>query len=356
MQTLYIEPEKLAPFVTDLMALQRVFGPVLRDGVYACEWLSDASNLALPPSGMPRVSAKEALLPRTEVLFYCKVGRNTEKTVPPPPPEPQLLFGVHPCDVQGVAVLDAVFSAEPFPDQPYMARRAATTVVGLGVHPDAAAPSCFFEKLGISSMDHRGCDLFLVPLSGGGYALELLSEKAAALGACTDKLAAAAPDVLAEVAALRSEAASRATREFDIAAIRDRLKTMFDSALWEEMAEKCVGCGACAFLCPTCHCFDIQDEVCGNVGCRVRNWDTCQFSMFTKHASGHNPRDSQLGRARQRIMHKFEYGFSNFGIPFCIGCGRCVEVCPVHNDLRTALSRIVDGGAVDQGSGEDAAT
>ena len=96
----------------------------------------------------------------------------------------------------------------------------------------------------------------------------------------------------------------------------------------------------CTYLCPTCHCFDISDEVKGNDGIRIRNWDSCMFPMFTKETSGHNPRPSQKERWRQRVMHKFRYYVDNFNAIACVGCGRCVMACPVNLDIRKVVADI----------------
>ncbi|MCE5274896.1 MAG: 4Fe-4S dicluster domain-containing protein, partial [Deltaproteobacteria bacterium] len=92
--------------------------------------------------------------------------------------------------------------------------------------------------------------------------------------------------------------------------------------------------------CPTCHCFDISDEVKGSDGKRLRNWDSCMFPLFTKETSGHNPRPSQKERWRQRVMHKFRYYVDNFGAIACVGCGRCVMSCPVNLDIRKIVEDI----------------
>ena len=109
------------------------------------------------------------------------------------------------------------------------------------------------------------------------------------------------------------------------------------------LIDTCVGCGSCAYTCPTCHCFDIVDESHGMGGCRVRNWDSCQFAGFTLHASGHNPRRDQAARQRQRSTHKFVIYPEKFGDVLCTGCGNCYRNCPVNlgvlNVLRAAAAQ-----------------
>jgi formate hydrogenlyase subunit 6/NADH:ubiquinone oxidoreductase subunit I len=128
--------------------------------------------------------------------------------------------------------------------------------------------------------------------------------------------------------------------KLDLVKIKGWLDNNFESDFWKEIALRCVGCGACAFICPACHCFDINDEGTEAKGCRRKHWDACGFSKFTNHASGHNPRDVQPSRYRNRIMHKFKYYDDKFGKTLCTGCGRCIRACPVGIDIAGILEDI----------------
>ena len=123
--------------------------------------------------------------------------------------------------------------------------------------------------------------------------------------------------------------------------MKSKLDGIFEEEVWETITNNCLGCGACTYLCPTCHCFDITDEINGSgEGIRLRSWDSCQYSLFTKHASGHNPRVNKKQRMRQRIMHKFSYTVEKNEAIFCVGCGRCVHHCPVNLDIRDMLTTL----------------
>jgi ferredoxin len=118
---------------------------------------------------------------------------------------------------------------------------------------------------------------------------------------------------------------------------------LFEAPFWDRVAFACINCGTCTYLCPTCWCFDIQDEVFGKEGDRIRNWDACMFPLFTLHGSGHNPRENKVQRVRQRFMHKLKYYVDKYedGVA-CVGCGRCVQFCPVNIDIRKVFE-LMDG-------------
>jgi len=106
-----------------------------------------------------------------------------------------------------------------------------------------------------------------------------------------------------------------------------------------------LACGTCTYVCPQCHCFNIEDRLLLDGGERVRAWDSCMYPGFTIQASGHNPRPDQAARWRQRIMHKFEYLPRNVGLYGCVGCGRCILSCPVQLDIRQVLDRVRQAAA-----------
>ncbi len=134
------------------------------------------------------------------------------------------------------------------------------------------------------------------------------------------------------------------TTKFDFDLVTKVLDENFEHPVWQEISESCIGCSSCTFLCPTCTCFDVIDEndEYNNRGRRIRIWDTCQSCLYTLETSGHNPRPTRIQRCRNRIMHKFSYYPSNYDCLGCVGCGRCITACPVNNELRLIIDKILE--------------
>jgi len=186
-------------------------------------------------------------------------------------------------------------------------------------------------------------DLFLVDL-GEKYLVEAISEKGKII---TDKLSwlsDAKKDDIQKAEELSKEAEESITTKFDFDIVTKILGENFEHPIWQEIAESCIGCSSCTFLCPTCTCFDVieENDHYNNKGKRIRIWDTCQSCLYTLETSGHNPRPAKIQRCRNRIMHKFSYYPSNYDCLGCVGCGRCIIACPVNNELRMIIDKVME--------------
>jgi sulfhydrogenase subunit beta (sulfur reductase) len=129
-------------------------------------------------------------------------------------------------------------------------------------------------------------------------------------------------------------------RTLDTKGLPEILNSLYENDIWEDISRICLGCNICTYSCPVCHCFDIQDECDGLQGCRVRIWDCCSNPEYTLHASGHNPRSTRVQRVRNKILHKFSFLPKNVDMFGCVGCGRCIELCPENWDILDAIERV----------------
>ena len=270
-------------------------------------------------------SAKGVIFPPVEELFRYHMKKEgadlpeQEKTIPT-----TLVFGLRPCDAAATASLNAVFTWD-YQDSQFKERLENTYF--MPVSCSRADEYCFCTSVGGNPGDTRGSDILLTKLSTGEYLAEIVTEKG-------KKITELAPELFGtEPLEPKEKNLAVVDRRFDARELKQKLETLFDSNIWVQQSLRCIGCGACAFVCPTCVCFDIQDEARGNQGKRLRCWDSCGFSLFTLHTSGHNPRDKQSQRWRQRVMHKFSYQPDRLAVTGCVGCGRCSRACPVDMNL-----------------------
>ena len=278
----------------------------------------------------PANSIKEFFFPKQETLYQYRIkGREIQLIEPAQSKQEQIIVGARPCDAAALPILDHVFNWD-FVDEFYNQRRAASTVVTIACSaPDEA---CFCTSVGLGPEDQRGSDAILLELGDGRYELRCVTEKGKALFSGKS-----------ENSSETAKAAPLPERKFDAAKVRAFVGSHFEDPFWAEHGRTCLACGVCAFSCPTCHCFDIVDAGASSGSARVRTWDTCQFPIFTLHASGHNPRGAQPARQRQRILHKFSIYPEKFGEILCTGCGNCVRNCPVGMGVLSMLTEIQSG-------------
>jgi ferredoxin len=318
------------------------YGPIMgSEGVSLSELdpddevVLDYLNFTLPP--------KRQFFPQNEVIYTYEGGDITDALLSGETSEGiRVIFGVRPCDVLSLLYLDKVFLDEKFIDPYYRTRRDNSIIISLACSDPLE--TCFCTSVGGSPVGNEGADILAFDVGDA-----LLFEAATPKGEDFMKAHSGLfEEPEAEHTRTRDEQASSAEKKvpvMDVSDITERLQANFDSPIWDEIAGRCLSCGVCTYVCPTCHCFGLYDEAQGGEielkGCRIRVQDGCMFPSFTLEASGHNPRTSNGERMRQRMMHKFRYTVENFGDIFCVGCGRCIGHCPVNIDIRETLAEVL---------------
>ena len=254
--------------------------------------------------------------------------------------KPLYIVGAAACDIAALQSLDVIFLQDEFTDIFYKSRRESTVVIGM----DCTAPldTCFCTLAGGDPYPREGFDLSLSP-SGDNLLVETGSDVGDDIIARNKSMFRDATDLqILERDRIRSDIrqqVSSRNSEFVIERSRtELLEIMRESDGWFEHVATCVGCGACLFACPTCHCFLLYDQRGENSRFeRIREWDACIYAGFSRMAGGSSPRLGIMERFRHRYLHKLEYYPKNFGFEACTGCGRCIAGCMGQIDMRAVL-------------------
>ena len=270
-------------------------------------------------------SAKDLFFPQVENLVDFKVtGQQIEVIESRDPAEPFVIFGVRACDCRSFDILDKVFLCDPV-DTYYQSRREHAAVVTLAcTEPEE---TCFCTALGIDPTDPAGDVTGWI--AGEELYLRANTEKGEALLASLPMLSDGGKPEQDKSVFDRLP-----LKDLDWSAFGgERMMEHFRSSRWASLAESCLGCGTCTFVCPTCQCYDVKDFKTNGGVKRYRCWDSCMYSDFTLMSAG-QPRPTQLERFRQRFMHKLVYYPANHEGEFgCVGCGRCLQKCPISMNI-----------------------
>ena len=276
-------------------------------------------------------SAKDLFFPQVENLVNFKVsGKQMEIIENRDSAEPFVVFGVRACDCRSFDILDAVFLSDPV-DTFYQTRRENGVVVTLAC--SKPAETCFCGVFGIDAANPAG-DVTCWMDENNLY-WQANTEKGIALTNSLSMLTDSDPAAVAPIQEKSRDILKKLPLgDLDLSGFEsEKLLELFNSDVWAELSESCLGCGTCTFVCPTCQCYDVQDFDNGREVRRFRCWDSCMYSDFTMMAHGTN-RPTQKERFRQRFMHKLVYYPSNNnGVFGCVGCGRCLQKCPIHMNI-----------------------
>ena len=320
--------QNLAPLLESMANGRDVFVPAVVDGVAkfarygeGVEPAFDLVHTTMPP--------KDLLFPQTQKMYHYDVDANGSYHIYEYDEScEQVVFGIRPCDMRSIVCLDEVFLTKGFVDEFYANAREKLLCVSIGCAQ--AAETCFCESMGIDPQLAPNADMMLQDC-GDAFNVIAQTEKGEAEVARWESYL--------EQGEAQPVACDQSLK-VSMDGVVDKLEGMYDHPIWENLSIKCLNCGTCTYVCPTCHCFDISQENRRKDGVRFRCWDSCMFSEYTAMAGGHNPRPEKLERVRNRFMHKLNFFECRYGMSLCVGCGRCVEKCPVALDITRLIDEI----------------
>jgi len=325
----FLDGDRVAGFVAHLMKQKPVYAPHRKGGnSYSFELTEKADDVVLD---YPRTlhSVKKFFLPPHEELLRFDLTKNDYEPVDIPMTE-AVFLGVHSYDLAAVGRLDYNFTVGS-PEKNYLTRRQDAIFIGVSFTPDKYH---FSGSVGIRPEDNLGCDVFLTRLFEG-YVLEVLTSRGR-------KLVEGFPMPA-------HEAGKPVTGHFQQhiyvpqTKLGEIMAKSYDNPVWGETADKCVGCGTCNIVCPTCYCFNVEESVDITVtrGSRERHWDGCMLRKFSEVAGGEVFRESLASRQRHRVFRKFKYISDQTGQPWCVGCGRCSAYCTAGISIVSIVNRLI---------------
>lgn len=349
-----LAPEGLDDLVRALIAGGRdVIAPVVRDGVMALDTISSADELPIGWSddqgpgtyrieqsqdqtrfrfAAPAQSWKRFLHEERTLLVRTRVVDGNIEIDGPPDAVPELAFvGIRACDLAAIQRLDVVLAGDP----EYQRRRAGLAVIA--VDCATAASTCFCASMGTGPSVGGGADLVLSELDDGNFVAVAHTELGGTLLRESGAVETASPDEITQADALTAACAASQVRALDSDAVNRAAEHPQDAA-WTKFSERCLSCGNCTMVCPTCFCTTVEDRtsITHDGAERWQRWDSC-FSLDFSYIHGGSIRQSPESRYRQWYLHKLSTWHEQFGSSGCVGCGRCITWCPTGIDLTKAV-------------------
>ncbi|MBL6990618.1 MAG: 4Fe-4S dicluster domain-containing protein [Bacteriovoracaceae bacterium] len=326
MNKYFIKAQDFETFVTKLVEAKQVIGPVAKKSRFVFEKLKNSKELRLDYD-VTVLPPKKEFFPTCQPIVKFE-GDKFEGCVNV---EEKILFGVHFYDIKALDMTDLLYN-ENHRDINYMAHREAATIVGSNVQN--IAERAFFGTVGVH-VKPKGHDAFLTKIDDG-YLFETYTDKGEAL-VSFGTFTKAKKEHESNALDVNNRVMGKCPEVLDYVgyeSVANKVRKAFNNtAFWEDCAKDCFSCGSCNIVCPTCYCFDVQDN--WNVdqvsGTRTRKWDGCLTEDFAKISLGfgaqENFREKRGDRFRHRIMRKTTYLNAKLGGPACVGCGRCSMSC-----------------------------
>jgi sulfhydrogenase subunit beta (sulfur reductase) len=336
----------------------RIIGPAVREGAVVLDELRRAADLPVGWRDDQQPARYRLQADNSGAAFAWTAGPHSWKrylhplrlvlwrarrdeggfaiTQGPEAPERYAFFGVRPCDLAAIAVLDRALAADPV----YAARRASAFVVA--VNCTTPGGTCFCASLGTGPEAAAGHDLVLTELLHEGhlFVVEAGSSRGAEMLAALPTRVATEAETQAKASAL-SAAAAGMGRPLETRGLKEALAASLEHPRWDDVAQRCLACGNCTLVCPTCFCTTVEDttDLAGDEAVRARRWSSC-FGVDFSYIHGGSLRASTRARYRQWLTHKLSTWHDQFGTAGCVGCGRCITWCPAGIDITEEVRAI----------------
>ena len=341
MRVLKLEKKNTEKLYDVLSKFGEVWSPVKEDESYTYQKIDKAADLTFHHHPSRTILPEKKLLmpPKFTTLNFSSKGyEKPEEEIPS-----KVVFGVHSCGVHAFNILDKFYTTD-YIDADYKIRREKLIIVATSCLPDEY---CFCNKT-VTSIVQEGFDLALIDLEDyylvwiGTSIGDDIVRVGQRIGIFNENVP---KDVTEKYSKYRKDKREAFTNDIDLEGITDLMELSHDADFWKELGDKCLACGQCTMVCPTCTCYNIIEDNALNedAGTRERYWDSCMFKDFSLTAGDHNFRAAKSERLKLWYTHKLKAFIGHFGSPSCVGCGRCIVTCPVDINVRTVAEKLKKG-------------
>ena len=345
MSVILMETDKagLQKFYEEIIGKFETYAPVEKFGKYDYKKVSKLVECDPDSPIETTMSVKPLFFPKTAKVMKFKedsAGTTVSETDEDPLTGQRVILGVKHCDARGLQVLDQVYKWD-YIDTDYQKRRKNTLIIS--TRCDKAGTQCFCTSLDYDVENSDAHDIRIVNGLDGKIYIQAVTEKGENLiQASSIKHPASDNNATEEIKKHYQSFEASFRLKMNYSEVNAKLQKLFDSPEFETVSSNCIGCNTCAFICPTCHCFKISDEMIRDTGVRYKSYDSCNNGYFTLMAGGHNPRPVRYRRWRQRALHKFVYYKERFGMNLCGGCGHCAISCPVNISIFDVVNQVAN--------------